>query len=128
MNDRKMCVQRWLDMAEDDITTAETMMSTPPPRTRVVCFHAQQCAEKCLKAYLVLKDHHFEKKHDLPYLISLCEKYDPEFSKLETVTAGMTIYAVTSRYPDDWREIPVDEAREALNNARTVMSFVKAKL
>ncbi len=40
----------------------------------------------------------------------------------------MIEYAVEVRYPDDWREIPVEEAEEAVNNAEKVKEFVKGKL
>jgi hypothetical protein len=40
----------------------------------------------------------------------------------------MTAYAVTGRYMDDWREILLDEAQEAVKKAEDCMEFVKGKL
>ncbi len=35
---------------------------------------------------------------------------------------------VEACYLDDWREIPVDEAEEAVENAEEVMKFVRSKV
>ena len=40
----------------------------------------------------------------------------------------LTDYAVAGRYPDDWREIPIDEASEAVKNATGAMSFIREKI
>ena len=47
-------VSQWVEKAEHDLTTAEhtlTLLKDCPFDT--VCFHAQQCAEKYLKGFLV---------------------------------------------------------------------------
>ena len=40
----------------------------------VACFHAQQCAEKYLKAILISRQVAFSKTHDLLLLNDQCEK------------------------------------------------------
>jgi HEPN domain-containing protein len=49
-------VIQWLNYADEDIQLARhaLTLSTGVPY-RLVAYHAQQCAEKCLKAYLVLR-------------------------------------------------------------------------
>ena len=47
-------VRQWIERAEEDLRLANhamTMKTAVP--YRLVAYHAQQCAEKCLKAYLV---------------------------------------------------------------------------
>ena len=62
MDDAKQTtIARWLAKAKNDLITARTMLDTDPPITDIVCFHAQQCAEKALKAFLVVADIHVEK-------------------------------------------------------------------
>ncbi|MBW1960508.1 MAG: HEPN domain-containing protein [Deltaproteobacteria bacterium] len=39
-----------------------------------VCFHAQQCAEKYLKAFLTFKNIDFPKTHDIGELLALVSK------------------------------------------------------
>src|SRR5207249_11604075 len=42
----------WLHKAENDRKVARREMESPDPVHAAVCFHAQQCAEKYLKAFL----------------------------------------------------------------------------
>jgi hypothetical protein len=47
-------VRQWLAYADEDLRVARHGFSMPePPPCRAIAFHAQQCAEKYLKAYLV---------------------------------------------------------------------------
>ena len=124
----KTAVSRWLIKAEHDLKTAQTMLSVDPPVTDTACFHAQQCAEKCLKAFLVAAGVQAERTHYLPRLVALCAGQDPEFHKLSDTAAELTDYAVTDRYPDNWREIPEAEAQGAVGRAANAMTFVRSKL
>ena len=45
----------------------------------MACYHAQQCAEKYLKGYLVAHNVLFRLVHDLDYLIQLCAPLNPAF-------------------------------------------------
>lgn len=125
---QKTYIRRWLIKAENDLRSAKNDLSDPQPITETACFHAQQCAEKSLKAFIVFKEKHVEKTHYLMRLLGICEEFDDTFSELTDVAAELSDYAVTTRYPDDWREIPVTEAEEAVANAEKFLSFVRAKL
>lgn len=62
--------RQWVERAEGDLTNAEytlTLREKCPLGT--VCFHAQQCAEKYLKARLTLLAVPFPRTHDLPELL-----------------------------------------------------------
>ena len=62
-------VQQWIEKAEHDFITAEhalTLKENCPFDT--ICFLAQQCAEKYLKALLVSRSVDFPKTHDLRLL------------------------------------------------------------
>lgn len=124
----QIAVQRWLTKADNDLQTAKLALEYKPELTDSICFHAQQCVEKCLKAYIVYLDKHIRKTHDLTPLVSLCEKYEPEFGKFHDIADELSAYAIIARYPDDWREIPLEEATEAVIKAETVMEFVLEKL
>lgn len=61
----------WIAKAENDLLNAThtlTLGSRCP--TDTVCFHAQQCAEKYLKALLSFRGSDFAKTHDLEALAS----------------------------------------------------------
>ncbi len=59
-------VNIWIAFAEEDLCMAQyaiTMKNAVP--YRLIAFHAQQCAEKYLKAYLVFKGVDFPYTHDI---------------------------------------------------------------
>ncbi len=125
MDDAKnIILRRWLAKAEEDLRSAKNDLKDEPPITATACFHAQQCAEKSLKAFLVFVDKHIDRTHSLTYLVDICSDYDLEFQELEDLTGELTQYAIETRYPDDWREISVKEAFEAVENAEKVFNFV----
>lgn len=124
----KTAVGRWLAKAANDLRTAETMVALVPPVVDTTCYHAQQCVEKCLKAFLTAVDRHVERIHSLPRLVELCAEVEPAFGRLADVGVELTGYASQSRYPDDWREIPVDEALGAVEKARKAFGFAKAEI
>ena len=67
-----------------------------------ICFHAQQTAEKYLKAVIVLHGSTFEKSHQLRYLLERCCGHDPSFEELKDDAIYLTqfyIETVSGRYP-----------------------------
>src|SRR5690242_9130124 len=108
----RLAIARWIEKAERDLLTAQTILREEPRLTDVVCYHCQQCAEKALKAYLVRADVHVEKTHYLRRLLVLCAEQDSAFAELDPLATGLSDYA-TVRYPDDWRDIPGPEAMQA---------------
>jgi len=65
-------VRRWVTKAENDLRNAEYVLTLGKEcPTDTVCFHAHQCAEKYLKAILVLHGISFPRTHDLVALLNL---------------------------------------------------------
>ena len=92
----------WVRKAEQDYAAACALArrrKTPLPD--VVCFHAQQCAEKYLKAYLVLHRTYFPKTHDLLELLDLAAPLEPSLALLKPRLQELRPYAVASRYPGE---------------------------
>lgn len=113
-------VHQWVEKAEEDLRTAEhtlTLEDDCPYGT--VCFHTQQCAEKYLKALLVLHSVLFPKIHDLLELLPLVPKtiaLNIEPADVATVNR----FAIEGRYPGDWEPITRDDAEAAVEVAGTV--------
>ena len=119
----------WTKKAENDLRTTELCLNIKPtPPTDTICFHAQQCAEKYLKAYLIYKEVEFEKIHDLGDLVSLCSTKDPGFKEIYDTVKELTPFAVDVRYPGVYKEITLGEARKAVETARKTKEFVTEKL
>jgi HEPN domain-containing protein len=127
-DDLKLAIERWLAKAKNDLRTAETMLAIDEPVTDTACFHAHQCVEKCLKAFLTSVDVHVERTHDLARLIEICSEKDPGFESHRSSAITLADYAIASRYPDDWRDIPLEEAKLALEAAKKVDDFVRGRL
>jgi HEPN domain-containing protein len=115
--------QAWVARAEEDYLLARSALRRKKPLTYGVCFHAQQCAEKYLKAILIVHRQAFPKTHDLLVLGDLCEKagilLPMDADRLDTLSA----YAVQVRYPGE-DPLP-EEARDALEIAKSVRRFAR---
>ena len=89
-----------------------------------VCFHAQQCAEKCLKALLVSRSVDFPKTHDLRLLMQRSPAdIDLKLGIEEVVSLNR--YTIEARYPGDWEPFNRKEADKAVAIARKVRKAVK---
>lgn len=128
MNDQQQTVHLWFQKADNDLKTAKDELITSQPATDTVCFHAQQCAEKYLKAYLVHNNREIRKTHNLALILKDCIEADNSFLHLrEEQIEILTPYATTYRYPDDFYIPPLEEAKEAVRKAELVTQFVIEK-
>ncbi len=116
----------WVERAEEDYLMAHSALHRRKPFTYSACFHAQQCAEKYLKAILVSKGVAFAKVHDLLLLSGQCEKAGALVTIEAKQLSTLSDYAVRVRYPGD--DPTPDEAREAVEIAKAVRRFVRTFL
>lgn len=124
---RERLVEEWIYKAEEDFESAIVLMrKRKKPVPDVVCFHAQQCVEKYLKAYLVKKDVEPPEIHDLQRLRRLCVDMDRAFDEISEELDVLNAYAVNFRYPGE--KATPEEAEEALESAKKVRDFVREKL
>ena len=65
-----------------------------------ICFHAQQAAEKNLKAYLAAAGLPTPRTHDLLVLLRAAAKRDPSFESLQAQAAVLAPFAVKIRYSE----------------------------
>jgi HEPN domain-containing protein len=120
-------VSEWAEKAEGDYRVAEREMRVrKSPSYDVVCFHAQQCAEKYLKAFLIHRRIPFHPIHDLEVLLGSAVPISPDFEALRDLLLLLNDYAVDIRYPGE--TATKDEARATVKAMRTIRAFVRAKL
>ena len=99
------------------------------PIPEMACYHAQQCAEKYLKGFLVSRSHSFNFVHDLFYLTQKCAQRQPAFSDLELAAETLGSYGAGVRYPmENFVDPDEEEAWEAISLAEEVATFVKSQL
>jgi HEPN domain-containing protein len=120
-------VGEWVEKADHDLTIGSHALKLGKKcPTDTVCFHAQQCVEKYLKAVLVLKQIPFPKTHDIEQIAALLPSvFLPALSEAEMDL--LTDYAAPARYPG-WRDISLAEARHAVTLARRVRRDVRKHL
>jgi len=106
--------REWLLLAREDLRTAELCLTAKPPLVRTALFHAQQCAEKVLKALLTWHDVPFRKTHNLEELGEACAKLEPAIGPFLDRLTTLNKYGVRFRYPGAPAEPALDEARGSL--------------
>jgi HEPN domain-containing protein len=113
----------WVTRAEEDFALARAALRRKQPLASGACFHAQQCAEKYMKALLLSQGANFPKTHDLLLLNNLCSansillEIDPKH--LNTLTD----YAVRTRYPGN--DSTPEDAKEAIALTKLVRTFAR---
>jgi HEPN domain-containing protein len=121
-------VRQWLTYADEDLRVARHGFSMPEtPPYRVIAFHAQQCAEKCLKAYLVFHGVDFPFTHSLRRLLDLSASPAAWAEKLRDAEE-LSPYATTARYPGEDLAVSEPEARRAVEIAARVRQAVRGAL
>jgi HEPN domain-containing protein len=121
-------IREWLAKADNDLkNAAHTLTLGKDCPTDTVCFHAQQCVEKHIKALLVFRGTSFPKTHDISVLRALLPpKIRPKIDK--KVQERLTSYAAELRYPGSGPDVPLTEARKAVAIARRVRREVRRHL
>ena len=126
MEERYAAGMRWFDEADMDREFAEFAMQSEH-RVRRACFHAQQCVEKDIKAFLTLVDIDALRTHELHTLVTQCAEADPAFSVWAERLGGLSDYPVETRYPDG-PETTMAEAREAMALVEQFRLFVQERV
>lgn len=120
-------IQAWLYKAEEDFRTATTMVrKRKEPAPDNVCFCAQQCVEKYLKAFLIRHRIHFPKVHDLLALLDFAVDIDTDLERLRDDLYFLSPFAVEFRYPGE--NATVEESKDAVKIMRRVRLILRAKL
>lgn len=117
----------WLGFAHDDLAAARLLLTDVEVPARMACFHAQQAAEKALKASLLHAVVQFRKTHDLVVLVALQpEPVRSEVSNLDL--QRLQQWAVDARYPADLPDITAGEAAVVVAIAEQITAAVAAAL
>ena len=113
----------WLRHAYSDLALAGTM-PLPQILLEQLCFHAQQAAEKALKAILVAYGLSVPRTHNLRTLFDLLPADVPVPPEIQDA-AGLSDYAVASRYPGVSEPVEAEEYREAVDLAEAVVYWAE---
>lgn len=117
----------WLRRARSDLVMArKALADRDVVDPWVASFHAQQAAEKIMKAALVIEQIRFSRTHELERLRSLLPA-DWELPDQKTL-AGLSRFAVAGRYPESLFDAGPEptwaDAEEAVRLAESVETAV----
>lgn len=120
-------VHEWLRKAEGDLRAAEYLLAVEQDDYFTAAFHAQQAAEKLIKAFLVRHQVPFQKTHDIARLLDLAASVNSSV-KTELLSATMlTPFGVEFRYPSQ-ETADLDMAQEAVQEAKKIRSVILDRL
>ena len=119
--------KEWLSRAKGDLALA----SAPLPDGAFfedLCYHAQQAAEKALKAVYQRRGWVFRYTHDLDELITGLREKGLAVSPEVDEAVILTSFAAEARYPRLSEPVTLEEYQEALRHAKAVVSWAERQL
>ena len=116
----------WVEKAEEDYNAAKWLQQAPNPLHNSICFHAQQCIEKYLKAWLQEANIQAPRTHNLEELLDLIVVTLPEWQYWQPDFKIIMAYAVDPRYPGDSRT--AEDTHHAMHICDAVRQAVRTQL
>ncbi|MEN6356835.1 MAG: HEPN domain-containing protein [Armatimonadota bacterium] len=121
-------IRQWADYADEDLRLAvHALQIEDGCPCRLIAYHAQQCTEKYLKAFLVMCGVDFPYTHNIGRLLELLAEQGGPAAEIESADE-LTPYAITTRYPGEDEEVNKEEATNAVHIAERVRSAIRAEL
>ena len=117
----------WLRHARSDLALASAVGPVGDILAETLCFHAEQAAEKALKAVLVNVGTEFPRTHSLRLLMDLLPPAIRANPVLESAVA-LTDYAVTARYPGETEPVTQEELVESIRLAGAVVRWAETQV
>jgi len=118
-------VREWVERAEEDLLNAtHSLKLRERCPSGTVCFHAQQCVEKYIKACLTLCGVPFPRTHNIEALVQLIPPHMAVHLSVEE-QRQLTIYAILPRFDPP---ATLAQAREAVKIARRVRKEIRRLL
>ena len=122
----KPMTAEWVAKAEGDFAMVERESRARKNRSHDgICYHAQQCAEKYLKARLCEEGISFGKVHDLVALLEQVLPAEPLWESFREDLAFLSDFAVAFRYPGESadKESAMDARRRFRREARNALAL-----
>ena len=115
--------REWLNRSRSNLTMAKSKVEGV--YLEDLCFNAQQAVEKAIKALLIKYDIEFPYKHNIAELLTLLEETGQPIPDFVRKSAGLTRFAVTTRYPRMSPPIKQEEYKQALTIAEQVVLWAE---
>ncbi len=115
----------WLARARADLAMAQAPLPAGA-MLESLCFHAQQAAEKAIKAVCKTHGHGFDYTHNIGHLLHGLELRGHTVPDEIWLASDLTRFAWEARYPGVREPVTQDEYREALAMAQSVVRWAAA--
>jgi HEPN domain-containing protein len=123
----KLMTAEWVAKAEGDFYTLEReSRARKKPNYDGICFHAQQCAEKYIKARLSEAGIAFTRVHDLMALLEQVLPVESSWENYRADLAFLTHFGVAFRYPGEFADKEL--AKEALKRCQAFRKAARSTL
>ena len=119
--------EEWLRRAKADLALARTAL----PEGGVyedLSFHAQQAAEKAIKAVYVKLGSRFAYTHDIAELLSGLAGLSVPLTDQVKEASDLSVYAWASRCPNIGDPVTEEEYLEAVRQAETVIAWAENQI
>lgn len=123
----KLVYLEWFEKADEDELLARAGLKEKASPSGI-CFLSQQMAEKYLKGLIVFHNQKFSKVHDLLELEKILIHFEPDIKNYEENMDLLNRYYIETRYPGDYSEFTLEEAKNALEAAQRIKDFVLEKV
>ena len=117
----------WLRRARSDLQLGRVALRAKGVLPEDACFHAQQCAEKALKALLLQQEIDFPRTHVIEVLLDLLKVNGVDIPTGVDEAFQLSEYAVQTRYPGEWEPVTKAEARRAIEQAALALAWVEGQ-
>ncbi|PSQ99911.1 MAG: hypothetical protein BRD48_02765 [Bacteroidetes bacterium QS_9_68_14] len=118
----------FIEKAESDLLTARRVLEMEDGPTDTPAFHAQQAAEKALKAMLTVHEIDAPYTHELPELVDALPDAGPSLELWRADLREISKYGVAVRYPLGMPDPSREEVRRAIAAAAEMLRRARAEV
>ena len=118
--------REWMNHARSDLALAKNRI--PDTHLEHFCFHAQQAAEKAIKAVMIKRGIEFPYTHDLARLLTLLDESGESIPHAVRYAEELTHYAASTRYPTFDGTVSEKDYQEAVEAAEAVVQWAEERI
>lgn len=119
----KKITHEWIKKAENDYLVIKNEINSKNPVYDAICFHAQQCIEKYLKALINEQGITIPKIHDLSVLFNICKPFASALEEYKEEISDLSTFAIAFRYPGE--NASKNEADYSINTMRKIRKLIR---
>ncbi len=117
--------REWINRARSNLAMAKSRIPDVYPED--LCFHAQQAAEKAIKAVMIKRGIDFPYVHDLARLLSMLKEEDETIPDFVGQARKLSRFATVTRYPMD-QAVTEQNYLDALATAESVLRWAEERI